>query len=94
MYILGGDTSSQLVGGEKRLEFESMAALLPQPDGQGEPVEPVLIIFQSGGHAVRPSSDREGEEKREGEGEGEGEMQRQLEIGCINTALVKKVSLQ
>jgi hypothetical protein len=76
MYILGGDKPSQLIGGERRLEFESMAALLPQPDGQVEPVEPVLIFFQGGSHAE--------------EGEGAGEMQRQLEIGCINTASLKK----
>ena len=84
MYILGGDKPSQLIGGERRLEFESMAALLPQPDGQVELVEPVLIFFQGGSHA-------EGEGEREGEGA--GEMQRQLEIGCINTASLKKVSV-
>lgn len=80
MYVMGGDhRENGFTGGERDLEFESMAASLPLPDGQEELVEPVLILFQSG------------QSEGEGGGEGGGEMQRELEIGCIKTALVKKV---
>ena len=92
MYILGADTSRNLIDGDLDSEFESMAATLPLPDGQASPVRPVLVLFQSG--TERRGGDGEGVEGEGGEGgeEGGGDMKRELVIGCVKTALVKKVS--
>ena len=99
MYILGADTSRNLIDGDQDSKFESMAATLPLPDGQASPVRPVLVLFQSG--TERWGGDGEGGEGEGGEGgEGEGgeggeeggDMKRELVIGCVKTALVKKVS--
>ena len=54
-----------------------MAVGMPSlgPDGEPvQPVEPVLVLFESGDC-----------------GESGGEVKRELEIGCIKSATVKKV---
>ena len=80
MFVWGGDNNRDdpFVSGGKRVEFESMAARMPPPDGHQEPVEPVVVLFQS----------QNGVEEG---GESRGEVKRELEIGCIKTASVKKV---
>ena len=75
MYILGSDNQSM------EAELESLAAGVPAlgPDGeQVELVQPVLVLFDEAAAAS------------EG-GEGGGVVTREVEIGCIKSAAVKKV---
>ena len=75
-----------ITGSDSRLtqpDFENLAITMPPSldSEQAEQVEPVLVLFQK-------SVKGEGGELGEGS---EGVMTRELEIGCIKTAAVKKV---
>lgn len=67
------------------VDKESMIPALPETE---EAPKPLLVMFT---HHSGHSSEREGERQSEGEAERE-KYQRQLEIGCVKSSLVKKNS--